>query len=66
MKSNRGHTDLRTDINRNLHLALSKEKETLVSMFLASASHNELTEQIRKINALCSRIDKKQPNRIPD
>lgn len=58
MKSNKGRTTPRVAHKQpNLHRTLSKEKEALVTMFLASATHNELTEQIKKIDDLCSKID---------
>ncbi|MBL7698524.1 MAG: hypothetical protein JNK79_10205 [Chitinophagaceae bacterium] len=66
MKSNRNHIKPNSSDRSNLFHALNREKETLVTMFLSSATHNELTEQIKKIDALCSRIDKKQHNKLPD
>jgi hypothetical protein len=64
MKSNKGRTTPRVALKQpNLHRTLSKEKEMLVTMFLASATHNELTEQIKKIDALCLKIDGKQMKR---
>lgn len=41
----------------DLYQTLSREKEALVTMFLSSASQMELTEQIRKIDELCLKID---------
>lgn len=59
MKSNRGYTS-NASSGQNLHQALSREKETLVSMFLCSASHNEINEQIKKIDELCIKLDQRQ------
>jgi hypothetical protein len=61
MKSNKDHISSRIRQKQpNLHRTLSKEKEALVTMFLSSATHNELTEQIKKIDELCSKIDVQQ------
>jgi hypothetical protein len=61
MKSNKEHISaLVRHTQPSLKRTLSKEKETLVTMFLSSASHNELTEQIKKIDDLCSRVDDNQ------
>lgn len=57
MKSNRDHIATTRTVASNLRQKLLKEKEALVTMFLSSASHNELNEQIKKIDELCSRID---------
>ena len=58
MESNRGNTG-DNQKGATLHQTLSREKETLVTMFLSSASDNELAEQIRKIDELCSKLDQK-------
>lgn len=58
MKSNRG-TSTRTPSRLNLYQTLSKEKEALVTMFLCSAGHNAINEQIRKIDQLCIQLDEK-------
>jgi hypothetical protein len=66
MKSNRATTSRPSSPKiTNLHQTLSREKEALVTMFLASASHNELTEQIKKIDDLCSRIDSQHKRNPP-
>ena len=57
MKSNRTHTAHTQHKHPNLYQTLKREKEALVSMFLASDSQNELTEQIKKIDELCCKID---------
>jgi hypothetical protein len=63
MKSNRTHTAHTQHKHPNLYQTLKKEKETLVSMFLASATQNELTEQIKKIDELCCKIDNQRNTR---
>jgi hypothetical protein len=67
MKSNRStaSTPASPKIN-SLYQTLSKEKEALVTMFLSSASHNELTEQIKKIDELCSIIDSQHKRNRPE
>ena len=66
MKSNKDHISSRMRQKQpNLQRSLSKEKETLVTMFLSSASHNELTEQIKKIDDLCSKIDDQHNQHLP-
>jgi hypothetical protein len=58
MKSNKDQANIQIASGKqNLHEELSTEKEMLVTMFLSSASQHELTEQIKKIDNLCSRID---------
>ena len=57
MKSNRVDNTPSRTVNVNLRETLLKEKEALVTMFLSSASHNELSEQIKKIDELCSKLD---------
>ena len=57
MKSNREQNTSSRTGKLSLRQILLKEKEALVTMFLASASHNELTEQIKKIDELCSKLD---------
>lgn len=67
MKSNRGTPSPATSGNiSNLHQSLSQEKEALVTMFLSSASQHELTEQIKKIDALCCRIDQNHRGKLPE
>jgi hypothetical protein len=64
MKSNRDNTA--QPLKRSdLYQILSREKELLVTMFLSSASHNELSEQIKKIDELCTRIDNRQHKQAP-
>ena len=61
MKSNKDHLSSRApQMQPNLHQTLSKEKEALVTMFLSSATQTELTEQIKRIDELCSKIDREQ------
>jgi hypothetical protein len=66
MKSNRSTTSTpATPKLTHLRQTLSQEKEALVTMFLASASHNELSEQIKKIDKLCSKIES-QHKKFPE
>jgi len=59
MKTSRNPNDTNIPKRSNLRQTLSSEKETLVSMFLCSASSNDINEQIRKIDELCSQLDQK-------
>jgi hypothetical protein len=66
MKSNRTTTSTPATLKiTHLRQTLSKEKEALVTMFLASASHNELSEQIKKIDQLCSKLERRH-KKFPD
>lgn len=49
----------------NLYQTLSTEKEALVTMFLSSATHSELTQQIQKIDDLCTKIDSQHKRQMP-
>jgi hypothetical protein len=63
MKSNRGNISPPSVPKiATLHQELSREKENLVTMFLSSASHHELTDQIKKIDELCTKIDLNRGN----
>ncbi len=66
MKSNRGITSATSPNMSHLHQTLSQEKEALVTMFLSSASQQELTNQIEKIDALCCRIDQNHRGKLPE
>ena len=63
MKSNKSNNVPGRPAHPNLHQSLRKEKEALVTMFLSSASQKELTEQIKKIDRLCTQIDHLQRNK---
>jgi hypothetical protein len=61
VKSNKHHTTSPARLkNPNLRQTLTREKEALVTMFLSNATHMELTQQIKKIDDLCSKIDMQQ------